>query len=410
MRRYDLSNYSDSLSTTITDPFVYYRRAGIPIHTYILAYHPQASERILSFLESKHAEQVIPANVRTAIVTTPKASSELKSNTFDNILAVDELRDFEAVPGNRTIYILPPTLGEDPARNLRHILQQSIVREQEIIIPLSYILNLQESDRRIIPLLNEFINQETPIFALSENANQSRYMSLTIISLVICWLVFGMFFFGNGHYYRRLTRYLLTHNFYVNDVMNRRLKTENDLIISIFVVSLFYGLFWKVLAQALNTHLITSILRLHTPSLYPYLTNEFVVFGVGFLFSLVLIVIGVIWIFAASGGRVTPGQILQLYIYPLHIAIPAATLMAILQLNQLHGSIHLMITGITVLISIFSLVLTSSDIAPYLQQHRRKFTILGPMLYILSVSGLLAFVLIRTPFLDNILILVQLLD
>ncbi|MCC5926096.1 MAG: hypothetical protein JJU41_05995 [Bacteroidetes bacterium] len=410
IRGFDLKHHTDSLSTAITDPVVFYRRAGLSIHTYILAYHPLASEKTLDFLNTKHDESPLAESSRGAIVTTPKASERLSPSTFHHILAIDELRDMESLPFASTVYIIPGMLDQSPALQLRSVLQQAIEQRHEIIIPFSYVQHLQRKDQRIFPLIAEFTTQDNPIFALSDVEETRPYVSITIMALLICWLVFGMFFFGNGHYHRALSRYVFTHNFYVNDVMNRRLKTENDVPISIFVISLFFGLFLMALTQALDTHLIFSSLYMHAPNLYAVMFNEFIVFGIGFAISISLILLGTIWLFVAAGGRVSPGQILQLYVYPLHIVVLAATLMAVLQLNQVHGSIHLLISGFTLIILGASVIIAAADIAPYQQQIRKKFNIVGPVMYSLTIIAILTYLIVQTPLTDNLMLLVQLLD
>lgn len=410
IRSYDVRQSADSLSTAITDPLVFYRRLGLPIHTYILAAHPQTSDVVTQFLTDVYSGMTFHNETRPALITTPKAAERFSDLNTELIFAIDEMRDLDIVPEGSTVYILPPTLDNQPAHNLRELLQTALHHNLILILPASYVLTLQDNDSRIIPLLNEFTTRSQPVFALAEPDSQRHYVQLTIIALVICWLIFGMFYFGNGHYHRGLKRYLFTHNFYVNDVMNRRLKIENDLIIALFVIGLFFGLFLMILAQAMDTALLSRVFSAYTPAIYPYITNEFIVFGAGFTLGIVWFLFGVIWLFAAGGGAVSPGQIMMLYVYPLHVTVPAATLIAVLQLNQIHGSIHLIITGLTVAIIIISMIIAATDIAPYLQRKRRKFMLLGPTLYALTLGGVLLYLIIRTPFIDTLHLIVQLLD
>ena len=345
-----------------------------------------------------------------AILTTPESAAAFEGLSMTEIVSLADYHDLQRSSGYKHVFLLPEFVQSDPAYKLRYVLDQAIANNQNIIIPLSLLEHLSEHDPQIWPLLQEYTTADTPVFAIGTSpSTYSASNELTGILLLGSWLVLGLFFFANGAYHRSVTRYFFTHNFYVNDVMNRRLKPESEVLAGFLVTGLFGGLFAVTLHEQLDIWLVGKLMDVHGPAFFGYLQSTAATFIVGALATLTVITATILWLTAAGARNVSMSQATQIVLYPMHIIVPFATALAIFQLNEVSGVLSLLV-GMAGLFSVFlCMPLCSLDIRGFLTQHQARFTLAGPVLYMVVLTSVLLWILFFTPSADMLLLLLDLL-
>lgn len=409
-RSFDLLKNPDSLSNALRDPVIYYRRAGITIDTYIVGTHIQASSDLIAFLEASLDDISMLSGARSALLTTVENASDFSALTATGIVSISQNTDLALTKAYSYVFLLPEFVEEEPAAKLRIALDHALTTGQGVIIPWSLLEHMSDSDPLIWPLIQEYMTAETPVFALNRSSTIQTATSGTIgILLLGCWLLLGLFFFANGAYHRSVSRYFFTHNFFINDVMSRRLKPESEILIGFLITSLFGGLFAICLFEQIDSWLVRELLDVHGFWLFDYLQNDAVVFAFGALSMITGISVIILWLSAASSGRVSLSQATQITIYPMHIIVLLATLLAVLQLNGVSGKLPLVIGLAGFFGMLMCMPVCSIDVKGFLMQQQMRFTLVGPVLYTTVVLSALVWILFFTPTIDTFMLLVQLL-
>ncbi|MCH8495293.1 MAG: hypothetical protein LAT57_06640, partial [Balneolales bacterium] len=344
IREFDVRENSDSLQTVILGHIGRIPQQTLQIQRYVISGHPQRNATVASFItdiaDRFQYESVPPLY----IITTPGSADDFDATNTSQIIAVDGLNDVSVFPEGGTMYIIPPTLDSSPARNLRSVLDFARSNDIKVILPSEYLDNLIAIDPNVAPVILEYASSAQPVIALPADFSPPLSINYSVILLVGNWIILLIFFSINGAYNRSVTRYIFTHNFFVNDVMSRRLKAGNDIAISILITTLFSGLMTMILASAIANTLVIEMLNLHAPFLAQALfSSEVSAMMTGVVFVLGVQLIGLVWLRVASLGSVGAGQILHLMLIPMHIVVLVGTVMAILNLNDYHGNIHLIL-------------------------------------------------------------------
>lgn len=409
-RSFDLRHHPDSISNSLLDPIIYYRRSGLAIETYIMGKHPQASSDIITFFEKSLPELQSLTTATPAVITTPKSAHTFAGLNLVEIVSIADYADLERSSDFLHLFLLPEFVQTDPANNLRFILDHAIDSNQTIIIPLSLLESVSDYDSQIWPLLREYITADTPVFAINQFSTKlSAHNEITGILLFVCWLFFGLFFFANGAYHRSLSRYFFTHNFFVNDVMNRRLKPESEVLVGLLVTSMFSGLFAVIMYEQLDTWLIGRLMDVHGFWFFSYFQSYIAIFTVGALSMLTGITGIILWLTAAGAGKISINQSTQIVLYPMHVILPLASVLAIFQLNDVSGALPFLLGIVGFLTLLLCMPVCSLDVWGFMMQQQKRFTLAGPVLYTTMLLGILIWILFNTPAADTLLLIVYLL-
>lgn len=410
LRRHDITANHEELSQQITDPVYYYRNASVPVQKYLIASYPRNSATVLEFLyeQQRIIHQLTP--IPSTILSTPGSMPALQHANLDVIPAIDELHELNDFLSNRTVYVLPPTFDNSPCHSLREAMEIAHSNGIQLIFPGDYLLSLWESNPCIPSVILEYSTASQPVIALAPESAQVYTINATTIMMLVAWALFFLLFYSSGAYHRSVIRYIFTHNFFINDVMMRRIKPRNELLIGMLMLLLFGGLLATVIFRSFTSSLTSEMLQSYGGIWAALDTGDPVLlFLTGGGLTLSMLIVGLLWLSVASLGSHSIGQLMQLLIVPLQIVVPVASVLAILLLNGVYGAVYLY-TGLAVLgFLLFVPLIASIDMIPFMNLTKRRFIIAGPIGYSIAVICGVGSLFYYTPFADSIRLLIQLL-
>lgn len=407
----DIRERSDSFQSIIYSHISSIPQRSLEVERYIISGHPQRGEEVASFINTIAKRFDYETAPPLFLITTPGSAGHFDRTNTSQIIAIDGLNDVSVIAEGGTLYIIPPTLDSSPARNLRLVFDIARSKNIKVMLPSDYLKKLIDIDPYLVPVIAEYARSSKPVIALPADFTPPLSINYSVILLVGYWIIFLIFFSINGAYNRSVTRYIFTHNFFVNDVMSRRLKAGNEIVISILIISLFSGLMTMILASTISNTLVMEMLSHRTPFLAQALfSSEFSAMMTGVVFVLAVQLIGLIWLRLASLGFVRAGQIMHLMLIPMHLVVLVGTVMAILNLNDYDGNIHIGLTLVSFALLLISPILASADISGFIPLKRARFILLGPVLYTISAILGLIFIFWATSAQDTFKMVIQLLD
>lgn len=215
-----------------------------------------------------------------------------------------------------------------------------------------------------------------------------------VLVFVLIWISLGVHIRVSGTYGPLIFRYFTGHRFFVDDVMRYRERSLVSGTFLLFQHAAFTGLVAYVLAKLLISDKGLEALYYYLPQTAVFGQNYFSVFVIGMFVSILVQLIGLMWLYLPSKSMTHFSQALNLYSWIFHVDFVIVSVMLILILTGGSGT-FIVILGVLFSINwLVGFLLTSFDSSKYLIQKRPS--------YILYTFGLHTFV--------NILLLVLILS
>lgn len=406
-RRHDFKELN-TLVNTVTDPVYYYRSHNLEIHRYTLIEQPQ----------------IFPG-IGDSITTLVRAVQNIYDGKLDllthtpfeiaNIIGVDVTRTMRHISNlnesqtDSYVYLTAAALNDKPSAVLRKIWSNSDFQNNIYLFNSDDFFHLIDHDADFLDLVSSFSRDANTVVALQmpQESPTSGTTSEAIL-LLIGLMIFITIFLSNAGYHRSLTRFTTTHNFYVNDVMMRRIRAGGDVLFAWIMTFLFGGILFHATMNATSGNVTSQMLEFHYPFLYAIVSAGTIPQLI--LSSILIIVIQLItflWIFLSTKLKFQPSQILQLYLIPQQ-SIVLFTLCALLIFLNNGSPFYLVFFTILGFSMIFlSFPIISFDLVKYLQKNRFIFILFGPILYTLTVIFIFSWLYQSTPFIDTIKLYLQ---
>jgi hypothetical protein len=412
IRSLDIRTNPQRLELNLLDPLRYYISNQIHVDRYVLASHPYIADTVLAVLtKSMQSVTVLNPDVSPTIMLTPGAHKKSEFDSANIIFVIDEVDDANDIPGSSIIYILTGSLGHTPLHSLRSLLELAIRDNHTLIFPLTYLRTIHDKWPESTAMIALYSNDPAAAFSLESQSDSLFVTNMTALLLIVGTALFLLFLTNNGSYLRSLSRYTSTHNFYVNDVVFRRIKTGSEIPISFLVTGFFLGLLLHVIADALSYELLREMIEYHAPFIFilldsggaaPFISG-IILFGVLQLFIAT-------WLYISLMGRLSPGQVLQLIQPPSHFIIPVSCIITVLYLNGLSGYSHIVAGIISPIFILIILLVASTDIYLNLQNNRGAFLIAGPVLFAGTLGISIWYLIAYTSLIENVSLMIQLMD
>jgi hypothetical protein len=412
IRSLDIRSSYERAELKLLDPLRFYVSNQIVVERYIVTAHPYVVNEVLIVLENAiQTIRTINPDVTAAVMLTPGASRKADFETSRIIFAVDEFIDVQGLPANSIIYLLNGSLGTFPLHSLRELLKLASEHNQTLLIPIAYLRNLRENWPDTDKMIALYTSDSNAAFSLDNIAESPFKTNITALLFIVGVSLLLLFMANNGPFHRSLSRYAFTHNFYVNDVVFRRIKTGSEIPVSFMVSGYFFGLLVHVIAEALDYVLLRQMMEYYSPFFFQILNPASPApFISGFLLFTGIQLFITLWLYLSLTGKLSIGQILQLVQPPSHFIIPVSGIITILYLNGLSGYVHIMAGLITPLVALIILFVASADI--YFNLHNRKsfFLAVGPVLFAVMIVMGTWYLITVTNLAENLSLAIQLMD
>lgn len=198
-----------------------------------------------------------------------------------------------------------------------------------LIIQSEWLRKASERNQGLIDVLSSFneINTPLPIPRKSPVAPNSNW---NVLVLVILWITIITHYAYHPNYRTNAFRYFFSHNYFVKDIMEYRIRNTSNGIIILMQHAVTGGLFFYYLMRASFSDAGIKSFFYNLPYV-TFIGDTFLsVFVLGVIIIAVFQIIAIIWISLANKEIRHSSQILSLYSWPLQLNFLALTAMSVL--------------------------------------------------------------------------------
>lgn len=282
-------------------------------------------------------------------------------------------------------------------KELKKVLELSLNTEQSVIlISYSWLIETLERFELLGEALIAYTRNQTILFpepVIAESPLSPNWAVILLILLIGSYLVH---YHNNPVYQRSVLRYFTMHKFFVEDILENRLRTSTSALILFSQHIILTALLFYILAETLISNLGLASIYHHFPFLELLGKGSTGLFFTGICISLLLQTISVFWIHQLN-RKTKLSQTVTLYCWPLQLNLPVVLILtAVYQANGADGWIILM-TVLFVINWFFGFNIASLDIAKTLTRYRITYIIFTVGLHVLILIMLAAVVLIYDP-------------
>ncbi len=257
-----------------------------------------------------------------------------------------------------------------------------------VFVDMQWLMNTMDRHPTVGSTLRLFTSDSNFIFPTPEEEipSESKHDPIVLLLLII-WGVFFANYNVSPVYRKSLNRYFLSHTFFVDDVMQRHIRTSGATTTLLLQHSLLAGICIYSMAYTLLSPVGLEALFYHYPALGVAGNSLASLFLLGCLLSLALSIVSILWISLSNKKIREYNQVVNLYAWPLQLNFVVATLMVILLKAGSSGFLIVGLGTIFILIQLFAFLVTSADTARNLFNKRGLFLSLTAGLYLLGLAG-----------------------
>ncbi len=288
-------------------------------------------------------------------------------------------------------YVYHP--GQYEKQNLtpvKHLLQATVQTPQRpVFFPSSWLKNILPQYPDFTRTLSLYAASSHLTSPIPKRGGKNRSTANIItIALLIMWMLLALTYHFNPLYSKSFIRYYTSHKFYVNDVMEYHHHTGLANISILIQHALAGGIVFYCILQTAFSELGRQALYHYYPILAISGTGSAASFFWILAAILVIECVCIFWLWLASFRVSRPGQIIDLYSWPLQLSVFIATVISGIFLSG-GSSLPIYILGAAFfLIFIVSYVAASKDIVQYLHSKQLLFFAGTAVLYVILLAAL----------------------
>ncbi len=324
---------------------------------------------------------------------------EITSSTFNGLDFSITKIESDSVPENSSSFLF----SKNYARNDLHLVD-NIFRKQ----PALFFMDadwLDQATNDYPEFKESLIDYKTSgsfILPLPLKTPSGSEFNWPVFIFVLIWISLGVHIRVSATYSPLILRYFTGHRFFVDDVMRYRERSILSGTFLLFQHAAFTGLVAYILAKLLISAKGLEALYHFLPQTAVFGENYFSVFVIGMLISLLVQIIGLMWLYLPSKSMTHFSQALNLYTWIFHVDFVLVSIMLILLLSSGSGTV-IVILGILFAITwLIGFLLTSFDSSKYLIQKRPSYILYTFGLHTLVNIALLILILSNDYLIDMI--------
>lgn len=308
------------------------------------------------------------------------------------------------------VHFIPSNNLRETYSTLNHTMDSLLQFDESILIlPASWFFSEIESRNELRYLFRNHVAGESVRLPLPASTAETPVINWSIILLLLIWGSFALHFRYQPIYSQSVIRYFTNHSFFVDDVMEHRLRNVLPGFYLLIQHALLTGLFVYASAEVVLTKQGLNVLGHHFPALMIFGNSLLSLFVSGIIAAIILQGVSVIWIYFANRELTAFSQILNLYSWPLHLNLLVVTCLIVF--NQVGFSKYLILIfgAVFILIWFFSFNITAIDSSKFLTTGTAKiiFLVLTAGIHILLILGILIYILYTPSLLEPLLFAVE---
>ena len=302
------------------------------------------------------------------------------------------------------IHVKPTENQYETYRLLNDLFSELERREESItILPARWFFNQIEQRSELRFLFRDFTSGKVITFPLPEQPEPSPYMNWSVLLLLLLWGSYALHFRYQPIYSQSMTRYFTNHAFFVNDVMENRLRNLSPGIILLTQHALLTGLFVFACAEVLLSSLGLEVIR-HYFQPFMFLKSTTLSLFVSAVFVAVLLqTVSVIWLYVSNKKLHSFSQVLNLYSWPLHLNLFVVTFLVVFNRVGFNEIWTLILASLFVLIWFFSYNIAAIDSSRFLEKGRGIFLTITVGVHVFLVIGILIYLFFTPSVLEPII-------
>lgn len=277
--------------------------------------------------------------------------------------------------------------------------------ESILILPASWFFTQIESNSELQYLFKNHLEGKEVTLPLPAAGTSEPAANWTIVLLLIVWGSFALHYRYQPVYSQALVRYFTNHSFFVDDVMEHRLRNALPGIYLLIQHALLTGLFVYASVEAAISPMGLDILSYYFPGLMVFENRMLSLFTAGVAFAMLLQTLSVTWIYWSNKKLTAFSQVLNLYSWPLHINLIVVTFLIVFNQVGFSELYIFILAALFIVIWFFSFNMAAIDSSKFLDTGYRRtiFLLVTVGIHVLLVVGLLIYIFFTPAILEPIL-------
>lgn len=399
----DLESQPGNYLTTILDHIIYYKSYdcvnGFGLYRLGQSNKAQFSELLNPLMDEirNHTERNLWAT--TTFSESEQAYRALDALTYqfaDSTIVTDHLP-----PNTGALYYRPYPIDRFNLHHFQRILQKTrSVKSLPLYLNYQWLLINIQKDNRLESVLQDFARDEDTVYPVDTASAPPVNPNWIVLFLIFLWGSFSVHYGFVPTYRKSVSRYFFNHNFFVNDIIQRRIRSPFPGYIIIIQHAFVAGMIAYILMQYTFADVGYDALIHHYPWIAYLGNSSMAFFAKAFAVTMILQVLFMVWIYLLNKDFHHFTQIVLLYAWPLQLNFITISLMVALILSGTNMVLVHICAALYVVIWISGYLLTVSDMAIYTRRSRLLFITLTGGLLMVLVLWSISWIYSQTNFVD----------
>lgn len=295
------------------------------------------------------------------------------------------------IPKGAGAWLYRPTPEMEPYLGpLKSVLDETAGSpDTPLFLPSGWLLDRLQQHPSLAETIRRYATDEQAVFPLPEESYpRGEQFGLGVFLLLLLWGTVALNYSISPLYRRSARRFFSSHRFYVNDVIHRHVRAPTQGVIMLVQHSLLSGILFYSIGKYLLSTTGTEALLHYFPGALALGTPALSLFFWGFLLSLAVEFVAILWLLLLNRGIDHFSQVTNLYNWPLQLNLVTVTvLFAILISGQVpRTGTTLLFLFLYLAILFGSYLLTAFDLSKATPK-RFRFLLSTAGLYLLLLAG-----------------------
>lgn len=266
-----------------------------------------------------------------------------------------------------------------------------------VFVDSAWLISILHKYPEFTETLRGLTSTANPIFPLPEERLPTPEAPvLPVLLLLAVWGSLAFYYHSSPLYRKSLFRYFTAHKFFINDIFQRQMRSPLPALIILMQNALLIGAsFFAAAEQTLSPH-GEAALFYHFRGLAIFGANTYSLFGWILLGTLLISVIGIIWLYVSHKSITSLTQIAIMYAWPLHLNILLCTISTTLFAAGAGTFPIVFFTGLALAVFIATFCVTALDMSRF-SRSVLWFQIKTNLPYLLTLGGITTWLLLNTP-------------
>lgn len=213
----------------------------------------------------------------------------------------------------------------------REILENSLTRENSIlIVDYNWLAALTEEFEPLIQTLQAYTSNSEILFPFPALAEDTPILSWPVLFFIAVFGFWLLHYHSNPAYRRSLFRYLTSHKFFIENVMEKRIRMPFASLFLFTLHMLLTAIFAYLASDILFSSLGQEALAGHFPWLRQIGTEPFGFFFWGLLLACTLQFLSLLWLHIPAFRSLSISQTQKFYGWPLQLNLPVVLLLIVM--------------------------------------------------------------------------------